>query len=77
MGLDTSNVSSPLYPFPIPFLLGDLVNANPDCGMYFIWFYKLKRKTDKNSKTGKSSKTDKNVPVLFNSWRPNDPYMRQ
>ena len=29
MGLDMSNVSSPLYPFPSPFLLGDLVNANP------------------------------------------------
>ena len=27
MGLDTSSVSSPLYPFPSPFLLGDLVNA--------------------------------------------------
>ena len=29
MGLDTSNVSSPLYIFSSPFLLGDLVNANP------------------------------------------------
>ena len=29
-GLDTSNVSSPLYPCPSPFLLGDFVIANPD-----------------------------------------------
>ena len=29
MGLDMSNVLSPLYTFPSPFLLGDLVNANP------------------------------------------------
>ena len=29
MGLDMPYVSSPLYPFPSPFLLGDLVNANP------------------------------------------------
>ena len=30
MGLNTSNIWSPLHPFPSPFLLGDLVNANPD-----------------------------------------------
>ena len=29
MGLDLSQVSSPLYPIPSPFLLGDLVKANP------------------------------------------------
>ena len=30
MGLDTSDVLSPLYPFPSPFLSGDLVNDNPE-----------------------------------------------
>ena len=30
MGLDMSNVSSSLYPFPSHFLLGDMVNANPE-----------------------------------------------
>ena len=32
MGVDTSNVSSPWCPVPSPFLLGDLVNANPGSG---------------------------------------------
>ena len=35
MGLDMSNISSPLCLFPSHFLLGDLVNANPDRVLFY------------------------------------------